>query len=247
MFDLTVALTAHSESVVAGPTMRSVDAAIHAAEVSGFRIERLLGFDTPGVACRAFMTQPLLSTWKTVDLEFRDQGKMRNELAKLSHGRWIAFLDADDLFSENWLVEAAMIIKRAESVGDHVIVHPEINWVFDAGSFVFSKPAQEDSLFNPYYFYCANYYDALCIAPREAWLECPYADRAVGKGFAYEDWQWAIETMANGWRHVVAENTIIFKRRRDTSQTLEARDNAVLIRALDVMAIDRVKHLADAH
>ncbi len=245
--NITVALTAHSETVVAGPTMKGAEAAIRLAEIDGLRVERLIGFDTPTDDCRDFFSQPAFSDWKTIEFRFRDQGQTRNALAEIATGRWIAFLDADDMYSENWLVASARLLAEAEQIGERVIAHPELNYVFDGGTFVFTKPAQDDPLFTPYYFFVTNYYDALCMAPRETFMETPYAVREISGGFAYEDWQWNIETMAAGWRHVIARDTIIFKRRRDASQTHESRGGGALIRCVAPMAINKVMALGHAH
>jgi hypothetical protein len=67
-----------------------------------------------------------------------------------------------------------------------------------------------------------------------------YPDRAVKEGYAFEDYQWFVEATALGWRHAVARDTIIFKRRRDASQTHESRNNSVLIRTIPPLAIDRL-------
>lgn len=241
-FDLTAVLTGHAESVVAGPTVTSVDAALAAAERSGLRIERLIGLDRPTPECVAFFSQPSLSHWRIVDVyDFGDQGRTRNALIEAAQGRWIAIFDGDDLVSENWISAAAQTL--ADRRGARVIVHPELNWVFDAGAFVLTKPAQDDPLFTPYYFCVANYYDAMCVAPKDAFLEHPYPRRAIPDGFAFEDWQWAADTMAGGWRHVVASDTIIFKRRRDASQTHESRARGATIRQLDALCVDRVSGL----
>lgn len=242
-YDLTVALTAHSETVIAGPTMRSAEAAISTAETEGLRVERLIGFDAAKENTRAYFAQSAFAEWRTAEFDFCDQGQTRNALVEKAAGRWVALLDGDDLFSENWLVEAARLLRQADEKNEKIVVHPELNWGFDGHHFGFVKLAQDDPLFSPYYFYIANYYDALCVAPRNAWLENPYADRAIAEGFAYEDWQWGIETMAAGWRHVIAKNTIIFKRRRDSSQTVESSRNRALIRTIDPLAIDRVAGL----
>ena len=241
--DLTVAVTAHSESLVAGPTMTSAERAIALAEAEGMRVERLLGLDACTPQARAYFAQPGLAAWERHDFVFRDQGQTRNALAGRARGRWLAFLDGDDLFSENWLVEAARLLARAETEGARVIVHPELNWQFDAGASVILKPAQDDPLFSPYYFAVTNYYDALCAAPRQVWLDHPYAHRAVRDGFAYEDWQWGIETMAAGWHHVAARDTIIFKRRRDASQIHESKAHSSMIRPIEAIAIDRIAKL----
>lgn len=238
--DLSVIVTAHAETIVAGPTMRSVEAAISRVEIEGFTVERLLAFDAPSDACRAFFGQPAYNSWAKHEFDFRDQGKTRNGAIAKAAGRWVALLDGDDLFSENWLVEALKLLRVSEAQNQRIVVHPELNWIFDAAGFVFVKPCQLDRLFSPYYLCRFNYYDALCVAPRQVWIDHPYPDRAIKNGFAYEDWQWAIDVLAAGWVHVTAPNTVIFKRRRDSSQTHESRGNAALIRAIDATAIDGV-------
>lgn len=242
--DLSVVLTAHAESVIAGPTICSAEAAIAAAERSGWNIERLVSFDAPSKECIGYFQQPKLKAWRHAGTyAFRDQGKTRNAAIEAATGRWVAILDGDDLIAENWLLEATKLLAEAERTGDRIIVHPELNWVFDAGAFVFTKPDQKDPLFTPYYFSITNYYDAMCVAPKSVWREHPYPHRAIKDGFAFEDWQWGIETMAAGWRHVIADNTIVFKRRRDASQTHESRTNSATVRAIEPMAVDRAMAL----
>ena len=148
-------------------------------------------------------------------------------------------MDGDDLCSENWLVEAAALLKSPD--GARAIVHPELNWVFDAGTYVYTNPPSSSNFFSHSVMSTSNYYDAICVAPREAWLETKYAHRAVKQGFAYEDYQWAVEVTWKGWSHLVARDTIIFKRRRDSSQTHEARKHRVSIRDIDALAIDNVR------
>lgn len=241
--DLTLALTAHAETVIAGPTMQSLEIAARAVEADGLTVERLIGMDAPSEQCRAYFAQPAFSAWTRHEFDFRDQGAARNALAEAAQGKWLAIADGDDLFSENWLSEAVKLLVDAEGAGARIIVHPELNWGFDADNFVLAKTPQDDPTFTPYYFAVSNYYDALCAAPRQAWLDHPYAPRAVADGFAYEDWQWSIETMAAGWKHVIARDTIIFKRRRDASQTIESSRRGAVIRAIEPMAIDRIARL----
>lgn len=241
--DLTLALTIHSETTVAGPTIQSAEAAIRAVEANGFHVERLLGFDNPTPEAVAFFSSQKYSKWKIFNYAFRDQGQTRNALSIAATGKWLAFLDGDDLFSENWLIKSVHILNSATNIGRKIIVHPEVNWVFDSGSFVFTKICQNDKLFSPYYFLVTNYYDALCVASRDVWMECLYPHRDIPSGFAYEDWQWNIESMSKGWFHTIANDTIIFKRRRDSSQTHESRNRTACIRALDVMTINKLNQL----
>lgn len=241
MTDITAIVTAHSETVLAGPSMASAEAAIAQAEAAGFAVERLIGLDSATEACRSYFSQEAFAAWRRVEFSFRDQGQARNALVREATGRWIAFLDADDLWSENWLIEAARLLVAAGE--DRIVVHPELNWFFEKQASILVKVPQDDPLMLPHCLYFANYYDALAMAPREAHLDWPYADRDLGAGFALEDLQWNIETMADGWRHVVARDTIVFKRRREMSQNIRASQRAAVIRDLDAMRIDHVAHL----
>jgi len=67
--------------------------------------------------------------------------------------------------------------------------------------------------------------------------------RDVPNGLSFQDWQFAVETMARGWKHVVVRDTIIFKRRRDFSLVVESRNRQSIIRALPEMGIDRIREL----
>ncbi len=240
---LTVAITAHDETLVAGPSVRSAELAIAAAEQAGFTVERLIGLDKPTDACRRFFAQPAYSAWRVVEYAFGDPYPTRNALVREAKGKWIAFLDADDLFSENWLALAAKRLAEAEASGERVIVHPELNWIFEGAEMVFIKPGQDDPLFTPHYFYFGNYYDMLCMAPRVAALETPYGHRDLAKGLGYQDWQWNIETMSIGWKHVSVKNTILFKRRRTRSVSEQNRQRQAVVRRTEPMAIDRVRDL----
>lgn len=240
--DLTLAVTAHNETAVAGPTFASAEAAVAEVRALGLTVELLIGMDTPTPECRTYMTQPALTDWQVSEHAFRDQGKTRNALATQARGRWLAFLDADDLISENWLSAAITLLQTAPAQ-ERLIVHPELTWQFDAAFSVYAAPGQDDALFSPHALAVANMYDALCLAPRQVWLDHPYPDRDIPAGYAFEDWQWAIETMAAGWQHVVARDTVIFKRRRDASQTHQAKARAATVRPITPLAIDQLSAL----
>lgn len=241
--DLTVIVTAHDETVVSGPSMLAADAAVRHARAAGFTVETLVVLDSATPRCRAFFMQPALDHWQRIEMAERDLGRVRNAIVPRSRGRHIAFLDADDLFSENWLTEGIRSLDAAAAEGRRAIAHPELNWLFDGGKSVFVKPAQDDPLFTPIYFYLSNYYDSLCMAPRAAHLEIPYVHRDIPNGLSYQDWQFSIETMAAGWHHLVARDTVIFKRRRDASLVTESSARRSIVRQLEPMAIDRVRGL----
>ena len=235
MSDVSLIVTAHAETVMAGPTMRSAEAAVSFAEVAGLEVERMIAFDNPTEACSSYFNRSVFSSWRKEIFSFKDQGAVRNAAVPLSRGRYIAFLDADDLISENWLVEA---FRLCEQRPGKIIAHPELNWIFDRSASVLIKPDQKDILFDPYYFYFANYWDALCMAPRDAHIRVPYAPRDIARGFAFEDWQWNCETITAEFVHRTAPDTIIFKRRREQSQTMTASNRQAVVRDIEFQKID---------
>ncbi|HEX2175758.1 MAG TPA: glycosyltransferase family A protein [Nocardioidaceae bacterium] len=241
--DLTVIVTAHDETAVCGPTMRAADLAVEAARGRGLTVQTVIGLDAPTEATSTYFRQPHFDHWERRVLHERELGRVRNALVPECDGRYIAFLDADDLFSENWLAEGVVALDAAAERGEHAIAHPELNVVFDGAKTMWLNIDQSSRLFTPHYLYFRHYYDSLCMAPREAHLEIPYVTRDVPNGLSYQDFQFTIESLAAGWRHVVVTDTIIFKRRRDVSLVTESNIRKSLVRALPAMAIDRVRDL----
>lgn len=242
--DLTVVVTAHDETVVCGPTMRSADLAVAEAKARGHTVEALVALDKATPATTAYFHQPRFDNWERWEMVEGDLGRVRNAIVPRTKGRYIAFLDADDLFSENWLAEGIAALDAATERGERAIAHPELNVIFDGGRSIRQNVASSSPLFSPYMLYVRNCFDSLCMSPREAHLEVPYVHRDIPNGLSYQDWQFAIETLSRGWGHLVVQDTIIFKRRRDYSLVVESTNRKSIVRSLPEMAIDRVRDLA---
>ncbi len=232
-YDVSVILTAHSESVVCGRTIRSAEVSIAAAQAAGLSVERLIVLDSPKDETRAYFEALPLPGWRIETVAERDPGLTRNRGVELSGGRYAAFLDADDLFSANWLAKAHQRITACEADGRRTVVHPELNWRFDRTNGVKVNLPSDHSFFDPRLMLVMNPYDALCFAPTALMLELPFKPREIGEGYAYEDWRWVLDTTVAGIRHTTAKDTIIFKRRRDGSMNAAARGSDALLPNVD--------------
>ncbi len=241
--DLTLIVTAHDETLVCGPTMESADVAVEAARAAAYTVQTIVALDKASEATTSYFHRSDFDHWERWTMDEGDLGRVRNALVPQTSGRFIAFLDADDLFSENWLADGLAVLAAATDKGERVIAHPEVNIVFDGAQYLLQTIDQDSPLFTPHFFYANNCYDSLCLTPREAHLEVPYVRRDVANGLSYQDWQFAIETMSKGWKHVVVPDTIIFKRRRDFSLVVESHRRKSIIRSLPEMAIDRIRDL----
>lgn len=243
MTDLTLVLTAHDETTVSGPTMRSADLAVAEARLRGFTVQTIIALDKATDETTAYFSQPRFDHWERRVLHEGDLGRVRNALLPDTDGDLIAFLDADDLFSENWLAEGIAAIRAGQDRGEECIAHPELNVLFDRNRAVTRNIDQDSPLYTPYYFYVRNYYDSLCMAPREAHEAAPYVHRDIPNGLSFQDFQFSVETTSRGWKHIVVKDTIIFKRRRDSSLMTESKNRRAIVRSLPEMAIDRVRDL----
>ena len=241
--DLTVVVTAHDETAVSGPTMRSADLAVVEARGRGHMVETIVALDKATPATTEYFHQQRFDHWERWEMHEGDLGRVRNAIVPQTKGRYIAFLDADDLFSENWLAEGIAALNAAAERGERAIAHPELNVLFDGRKQIRQNVDSSSPLFSPYMLYVRNCYDSLCMSPREAHLAVPYVHRDIPSGLSYQDWQYAIETLSRGWRHLVVQDTIIFKRRRDFSLMVESNARNSIVRSLPEMAIDRVRGL----
>lgn len=241
--DISLIVTAHNETIVTGVSMIAANASVKAAERAGYAVEKIIVLDAATDRTRTCLSNPAYADWRAIELDERDLGRARNRVVRMARGKYIAFLDADDLFSENWLTEGAALLDAAASAGERVIAHPEINWIFDGDQALLAVTPQDSPIFSPVLFYFTNYYDSLCMAPRQAHLDFPYVSRDIPNGLSYQDYQFAIESLAAGWQHRTAQNTIIFKRRRDASLVTESRGRNSVIRQIDPLSIDNIPAL----
>ena len=239
--DISILVTAHNEAHLAGPSLQSAERAIAAAEAGGLLVERLVGLDAPTLETEQFFAQPNISRkWRVEHYDFRDPYILRNNLVRQSSGKWLAWLDGDDLISENWLIAAVRFLQErpADSME---IAHPELNWVFDEEAYVFSLIDQLDPIYSKAYLYFNNYWDMMCICPRSLALRVPYQGRRPDLGYGYEDWHWNLEVMGLGAIHRVIPDTVVAKRRRGRSVSRHNAENRAVCRPSETMAIERYR------
>jgi len=226
VYDLTCIITGHREGHLAVASLRTFWLAIDAARAANFTVEALLCLDNPDA-----LTEKIFNSYKkdaTVDIyDVADQGKVRNGAVTKANGKYCAFLDADDLWSQNWLIEALTFLKNKPATH---IAHPEYNYFFEKQATIFLQVDQESPEFCLDVLRMANYWDALCVCPTMIYRDIPFCERDIVGGYAYEDWFWNCETIAAGYIHKVVPDTVLFKRRQESSQTVKAAKNKSLTR-----------------
>ena len=190
------------------------------AELRGARCELILLLDSSDAETIS-AAQMYSSTAKVEHFKVGDLGKARNFGVCRAAGRYCAFLDGDDLFGESWLWKA---FSEAESDSSRdLIVHPKTNMFFGRGynPYYWSHPDMRVDRFAISRLLVENLWTSLCFAKRTVFLKTPYLENRISDGFGYEDWSWNVRTIAGGFLHVVASDSIHFIRRKPFGSLLK--------------------------
>ena len=211
--DITAVMTVHREGRLLVPSLRSFQAAIAAARAASLTVEAYIIADRSDAKTLALIAS-LNTGIEVVETDWGDLGQARNTAVKLALCRYVAFLDADDLWGTDWLVEAW----TQRPADDNFVAHPQW-WVAFSTDNVQLKLIEhvgtQDPRYDPNWLVQYNIWTALCFAPRQVLLDHPY--RGGEPGIGYEDWRFNADTAAAGIPHVAIPDTIHWVRKRSGS------------------------------
>lgn len=216
----------HREGHSAEPSLRSAVAALDAARDSGLSTQLVLVMDRPDAAT-SDVADGLSGTHdaSTVEVDHGDLGLARNSGVAAAAGEIVAFLDADDLWGDEWLVRAHSLLERADG---RVVAHPEINLVHGAAVRLVRHPDSADPTFDPDRFRLHNAWTALSCAPRSLYEAIPFPPNRLEDGFGFEDWSWNAETLRRGIRHQPVPDTVHVITLADDDSSLKARSRTAV-------------------
>jgi len=221
--DISVVITAHREGRLPHRTLRSVRQSMIGAETLGVRSEILVVLDRPDTATRTFFEQQ--PDVRSYEVDFGDAGPSRNFGARQARGRYINFLDADDLFSRPWLRKA---FRAAESAEYPAVWSPQFTVIFENENAVWRHRASSDPDFRPERLIDVCHWLPANLMRREIALRIPFQECHPGSGFGSEDWHWHCELLAAGVAIEVVSGTSLFYRRRQASRSaLHIQQHAV--------------------
>ncbi len=226
MYDVSAVLTAHREGLLMGPSLRSFAAAIAHARTSGLTVEALITLDRPNQETRDMVAELEDPDWRVIELDLGCCGLSRNKAMGVTSGRYLGFLDGDDLWSENWLTEAfAMCVLSPVPL----VAHSELNVTFGGARALWLHADSLDPDFDPAVLQVGNLWDSLAFTSRAVLARTPYRFNDLKAGFGYEDWHWNCETLAAGVAHRPVPGTVHFKRRRAGSLLAQSSNSDVVV------------------
>jgi glycosyltransferase involved in cell wall biosynthesis len=213
VIEISIVINAHREGDLLAPSLESALAAADLAAEHGIATETIVVLDRPDDTTREIVERHQRRPALRPDvIDIGDLGGARNHGVTLARGRYVAFLDGDDLWGDAWLVHACRAAREATRP---TIWHPEANLIFgDENPHVFLHRDMEDLGFEQDWLRVANYWTALSFAELTIYSAFPYPSNRLAEGFGYEDWSWNISTIAAGITHRTVEGTIHCVRRK---------------------------------
>lgn len=215
---VSVIINAHREGPLAHRSVRSAVRAAEYAREQGVTVELIAVLDCSDEATLAYFQSQaaLFARVETVDVD--DLGGARNHGVRCAQGRYICFLDADDLFSQNWIVAAYRFAEAHPD--DKLALHPELNLYFGDGLALMPHVDSTLPSFNPLSLVKYNYWTALVFMARDLFADHEYCRTDLKRGFGYEDWHFNCETLAAGIHHRPVPGTVHFIRRKPQGSLL---------------------------
>ncbi|MER2219914.1 glycosyltransferase family 2 protein [Methylobacterium brachiatum] len=232
-FDITAIVNAHEEGEVIFSTLYSLKRAYQSAAEVGVSVEVFVILDRPDVAtCKAVSScATLFHEINVHQVDYGDLGLARNFGISKATGSHIAFLDGDDMWSSNWLIQAFI---ESESLSSKHIWHPDINIYFGDRNFVYRHMDMDSKGFKISKLALKNAWTALCFASKDIFIEVPYRRRDVVHGIGFEDWSWNLKVIEKGCVHKVVPGTFHAIRTRSSSLVTKSTNEKLLYYPTDV-------------
>ncbi|MCF1467877.1 glycosyltransferase [Agrobacterium vitis] len=237
---VTAVINGHREGLLAGASILSFREAVEHARSAGLHVETLIILDRPDTVTTAIFNENPVGPREIVLTEYGDLGLARNRAVEEATGEFVGFLDADDLWSVNWLT-AAYNYSRSQS--KPFVAHSEFNVVFGSARNFWMHVDSEATDFDPGHLGIGNYWDSMSFAPRDLYLAHPFERASFGEGFGYEDWHWNCETLLAGIAHRPVPDTMHFKRRRANSLLSMCAEKDVVPWPTDIVRYETVERM----
>lgn len=226
--DLTVILNAHNEDGYLTRTLISIEEAAVFAENLGIALELVIVLDKPTKVVRDIAMNAALAGFsqkQVIEVNNGSLGLSRNDGAAVAQGDWLFLQDADDLISYNCLAGLFFSAQRHGPRSLHVCdtliafgLDPHVVTYFDG------------NCITPIPFVDAHPFVSRICCHRSLIEQQPFIDLRLTVGYAYEDWFFNSEALAQGYSFHSAPETIFFYRQRANGLLRQA--NAISARQI---------------
>lgn len=226
MTKITAVMNAHREGLLSGVSIASFNDACEHARTNGFEVDGIFVLDRSDDITNQTIRHSAPKSVQVFETDFGDLSSARNFGVDHATGDFVGFLDADDLWSMNWLTEAAQFCLAQTK---KIVAHSEVNVIFGDAENLWMHADSEDEDFDPLFLTIGNYWDSMSFTWREVYERYPIQKNELKLGYGYEDWHWNCVTLLEGIPHRPVPDTLHFKRRRGGSLLASSADSDVVI------------------
>jgi glycosyltransferase involved in cell wall biosynthesis len=212
--DITAVLIARDEGPRIGVALHSLLDSARGARDAGLDVEQVVVLADASAGTRWALDGVETHGVRLLTVDHGgsgDPGAVRNAAAAAATGEYVALLDGDSVWSENWLAAAHALCATEPG---RLIAHPEIHWFFEQGRELYFPPDQDEPGFDPAVLRFGNCWDAQAMASASVYRDVPFAEIGGPAVPGQPDWDWSTATLAAGLRHRVVPETVNFRRRR---------------------------------
>ena len=237
--DLSIVVTAHDEGILLYKTLRSVFESAKELKRCRVSYEVIVHVDNGSrdtLECLKRYTES--ERIRVVKNSFGDISRSRNYAVSVAEGKYVSFLDGDDLVSRNWYSEAMGVLRKN---GGNCIVYPETVLTFqdDSNHIITTQRDYNNSKEDYLTIMSANRWGSVVLAKKTVFLKVPYI--IMEKGYCHEDYAFNVQTLELGIPHLVAKGTVLFYRRLETSRLSRANNDNLVLPRMEYFDLGRVK------
>jgi glycosyltransferase involved in cell wall biosynthesis len=221
MSDISIIVCGHNEGRLLHRTLHSIfDSVDYAKSKSDLRIEVILSLDNPSKETLDYLeSSKFTNKIKIYKNNFEDVALSRNFAVKKTEGKYIAFIDGDDLMCSNWIYDTYNLAESISDKGDQVF-HPEYLINFEGKSLIWKRLSTESPNFRYGTMMYANCWDLTCFMAKSLAVKSPFEPCPRDSGWGMEDYHFFLETLGNGVQHIVVPQTVVFIRVKSTGSRL---------------------------
>lgn len=179
---VSVVVPVHAEEHWAIRAIRSVFTSIEPPPYELVVVIDKAAQNSTDAICAAFAEAPEGVVCQPITIDAGSLGAARNAGVKAARGKYVTFLDADDLFSAKFLRQA---FEAAEKLtpGGKFVIHHEWSVMFGVENFVHRHFSSTDPCFDARDVVQFNPWSALLFGPKTLFERYPYTTRDT-----FEDW-----------------------------------------------------------